>query len=73
MYHAGSRALQAQFGSTQLADRLVEKLHRARFTDADQQFIESLPKSRAGRRARSGTGSPGRSIRIATGNVCGRM
>ncbi|HEX6242484.1 MAG TPA: pyridoxamine 5'-phosphate oxidase family protein [Polyangiales bacterium] len=42
MYHAGNRALQAQFGSTALADRLVEKLHRERFTDADKLFIESL-------------------------------
>lgn len=42
MYHAGNRALQRQFGSTALADRLVEKLHRERFTDADKQFIESL-------------------------------
>lgn len=40
-YHAGSRALQAQFGSTALADRLHGKLHRDAFTDADRQFIES--------------------------------
>src|SRR5262245_13319033 len=32
----------------------------------------SLPKSRAGRRARSGMGSSGLSMRIATGKVCGR-
>src|SRR5258708_24881630 len=37
------------------------------------QFMDSFLKSRAGRRARSGMGSSGRSIRIATGNVCGRM
>src|SRR5205823_5675522 len=37
------------------------------------QFMLSFLKSRAGRRARSGMGSPGRSMRIATGNVCGRM
>ncbi|HEY3496795.1 MAG TPA: pyridoxamine 5'-phosphate oxidase family protein, partial [Polyangiaceae bacterium] len=42
MYHAGNRALQQQFGSTALADRLFEKLHRERFSDADKQFIESL-------------------------------
>lgn len=42
MYHAGNRALQQQFGSVALADRLYEKLHRERFTEADQQFIESL-------------------------------
>src|SRR2546427_13118841 len=35
--------------------------------------MESFLKSRDGRRARSGMGSSGRSIRIATGNVCGRM
>src|SRR5262245_34583947 len=33
----------------------------------------SFLKSRAGRRARSGIGSPGLSMRMATGNVCGRM
>jgi hypothetical protein len=37
------------------------------------QFMLSFLKSRAGRRALSGISSPGRSIRIATGNVCGRM
>ena len=42
MYHAGNRALQSLFGTTALADRLVEKLHRERFTDGDKQFIESL-------------------------------
>lgn len=45
MYHAGNRALQQQFGSVALADRLYEKLHRERFTEADQQFIESLGPS----------------------------
>lgn len=43
MYHSGNRELQDQFGSTALADRLVEKLHRTRFTDGDRTFIESLP------------------------------
>jgi predicted pyridoxine 5'-phosphate oxidase superfamily flavin-nucleotide-binding protein len=43
MYHAGNRELQTKFGSTALADRLVEKLHRSRFTAADKTFIESLP------------------------------
>ena len=33
------------------------------------QFIDSFLKSRAGRRARSGIASPGRSMRMATGNV----
>ena len=41
-YHSGNRALQAAFGSTALADRLEERLHRARFNDADKAFIESL-------------------------------
>jgi predicted pyridoxine 5'-phosphate oxidase superfamily flavin-nucleotide-binding protein len=42
MYHDGNRALQGQFGSTQLADRLVERLWRAQFTDDDKAFIESV-------------------------------
>lgn len=40
-YHDGSRALQARFGSTALADRLEEKLHRSAFTDDDKAFIEA--------------------------------
>ncbi len=40
MYHAGNRELQDQFGSTRLADRLVEKLWRNRFRDEDKAFIE---------------------------------
>ena len=40
MYHAGNRDLQAQFGSTALADRLLEKTHRTQFTDGDKAFIE---------------------------------
>src|SRR5262249_40090153 len=36
------------------------------------QFMESLPKSRAGRLARSGIGSPARSIRAATREGWGR-
>jgi hypothetical protein len=42
MYHAGNRTLQEHFGSAAPADRLQEKLHRERFSEADQQFIESL-------------------------------
>jgi hypothetical protein len=42
MYHGGSRALQAEFGSTVLADRLEEKLSRTRLTDDDKAFIEGL-------------------------------
>ncbi len=37
------------------------------------QFMLSFLKSRAGRLALSGIGSPGRSMRMATGNVCGRI
>ena len=42
MYHDGNRELQALFGSTALADRLVERLRRSEFTDDDKAFIESL-------------------------------
>jgi len=42
MYHAGNRELQDQFGSTKLADRLVERLWRDRFKDEDKAFIESV-------------------------------
>ena len=40
MYHAQSRELQDQFDTRRLADRLVEKLFRTRFTDEDRAFIE---------------------------------
>lgn len=40
MYHTGNRELQDQFGSTGLADRLVERLWRDRFKDEDKAFIE---------------------------------
>ncbi len=43
MYHEANRELQDQFGSRALADRLFEKLHRARFSDDDKTFIESSP------------------------------
>ena len=43
MYHDGNRELQARFGSTALADRLLERTHRTRFNDGDKAFIESLP------------------------------
>ncbi len=39
-YHQGHRSMQARFGSAPLADRLEERVHRERFTDADQAFIE---------------------------------
>ena len=42
MYHDGNRRLQDQFGSTRLADRLVERLWRDRFNDEDKAFIESV-------------------------------
>lgn len=40
MYHAQSRELQDLFDTRRLADRLVEKLLRARFTEEDRAFIE---------------------------------
>lgn len=40
MYHAQSRELQDLFDSRRIADRLVEKLVRARFTAEDRAFIE---------------------------------
>ena len=40
MYHDGNRELQQHFGSVALADRLVEKLTRDRFTDGDRELIE---------------------------------
>lgn len=43
MYHEGNRELQARFGSTALADRLLERTHRTVFTEADKAFIEALP------------------------------
>jgi uncharacterized protein len=43
MYHDGSRRLQDEFDTRRLADRLVEKLARSAFTDADREFIESRP------------------------------
>jgi hypothetical protein len=42
MYHAGNREIQAMFGSTALADRLVERLHRSALSDDDRDFIQSL-------------------------------
>ena len=42
MYHTGARELQAEFGSTALADRLAERLRRSTFTDEDKAFIESV-------------------------------
>jgi predicted pyridoxine 5'-phosphate oxidase superfamily flavin-nucleotide-binding protein len=43
MYHDGSRSLQDRFDSRRIADRLVEVLHRGRFTPEDREFIESRP------------------------------
>ena len=40
MYHAHSHELQDQFDTRRLADRLVEKLFRTRFTDEDRAYIE---------------------------------
>jgi uncharacterized protein len=41
MYHAHSRALQDQFDTRRLADRLVETLAHSRFTNDDRAFIEA--------------------------------
>ena len=43
MYHDGNRALQDQFESRRIADRLEEKLTRTAFTADDKAFIESVP------------------------------
>ncbi|HWA00821.1 MAG TPA: pyridoxamine 5'-phosphate oxidase family protein [Caulobacterales bacterium] len=40
-YHNGQRALQAQFDSTALADRLEQRVRHDRFTEADKSFIEA--------------------------------
>ena len=42
IYHGGNRKLQDHFGSTRLADRLVERLWRDSLTDEDKAFIEGL-------------------------------
>lgn len=42
MFHDGNRALQQHFGSTALADRLVDRLRRCEFTDEDREFIQSV-------------------------------
>jgi predicted pyridoxine 5'-phosphate oxidase superfamily flavin-nucleotide-binding protein len=42
VYHDHNRKLQDQFGTRALADRLVERLTRTRFTDADRDFVETL-------------------------------
>ena len=43
LYHEGNRALQDQFGSRALADRLEDKLAHSEFTEDDKALIESLP------------------------------
>jgi len=40
MFHDGNRRLQDEFDSRRIADRLVEKLTRFAFTDADRRLIE---------------------------------
>lgn len=40
MYHEGNRALQDEFDSRRIADRLEEKLTRTAFTENDKTFIE---------------------------------
>jgi uncharacterized protein len=41
MYHDGSRELQDRFSTRRLADRLVDVVTHAAFTDKDRAFIES--------------------------------
>lgn len=41
MYHEGNRGLQQQFGSTALADRLLEVTHHTSFNQHDIKFIEA--------------------------------
>jgi predicted pyridoxine 5'-phosphate oxidase superfamily flavin-nucleotide-binding protein len=41
MFHQGNRDLQQLFGSTAVADRLVEHLRRSEFIDEDREFIHS--------------------------------
>ena len=41
MYHEGSRSLQDRFDSRRIADRLVQVVHRTRFSDEDREFIQS--------------------------------
>lgn len=42
-YHDGQRALQAQFASVALADRLEQVTHRTHLTEDDRAFIEASP------------------------------
>jgi predicted pyridoxine 5'-phosphate oxidase superfamily flavin-nucleotide-binding protein len=41
LYHDGNHALQDEFGSRQLAERMEEKITRTAFTDDDKIFINS--------------------------------
>jgi hypothetical protein len=41
VYHPGNRQLQDRFDTRRIADRLVEVLHRTRFSDEDRAFIEN--------------------------------
>jgi uncharacterized protein len=41
LYHDGNRALQDEFGSRPLADRLEERLTRTAFSADDKSYIES--------------------------------
>jgi predicted pyridoxine 5'-phosphate oxidase superfamily flavin-nucleotide-binding protein len=42
MYHSGNREIQASFGSTALADRLVDRLHHVALTEDDKVFVEGV-------------------------------
>jgi len=41
LYHEGNREFQDEFDSRRLADRLEERLARAKFSDDDRGFVES--------------------------------
>jgi predicted pyridoxine 5'-phosphate oxidase superfamily flavin-nucleotide-binding protein len=42
LYHSGNRALQDEFHSRRIADRLEEKTARTAFTETDRTFIEGI-------------------------------
>ncbi len=68
LYHDGNRALQDEFGSRPLADRLEEKLTRTAFTADDKAYIEVLHLLLPGdgRRARAGPTARSRAARRAS-------
>ena len=75
MYHAGNRELQDLFGARPLADRLVERLWRDKFSDEDKAFIESAgffflaTADREGRPDCSFKGGPPGFVRVVAPNL----